>query len=181
MHILAACPTYLRQQRLTWRHYSIINYLVSCNDSSKYKIFADIEVCRTNAGGTIPPKVLITTDRPDLVIIDEETKTMHIFELTVPHICNIQKRHEEKTNKYKYLVSECEDYTIITMAFEVEIRGHITKENKKSLKQMFRFCSKNISIKLFYENIAKMAINGSYYIYLCRNQTVWADLPLLKA
>ena len=181
LHVLSGCPVSLRQSRYTWRHDGIVNYIASTIDTSKYTIYADIDRFRTNSGGTIPPKALITTDRPDLVIIDEETKSIHIFELTVPHISNIQKRHEEKTNKYKYLESECEDYKIKTEAFEVEIRGHITKENKKSLKQLFSFCSKNISIKLFYENIAKMAINGSYYIYLCRNQTVWADLPLLKA
>ena len=82
-----------------------------CTPSS---IYADIERFRTNAGGTIPPEVLITTDRPDLVIIDEENKKVKTFELAVPHITNIEKRHESKTNKYQYLESEINGYFITT-------------------------------------------------------------------
>lgn len=53
------------------------------------------------------------------------------FELTVHHICNIEKRHEEKPNKYKYLETESNDYSVLTHAPGVEIRGYISKEDKK--------------------------------------------------
>ena len=62
----------------------------------KYKVYADIDGFRTNAGGTIPPEVLISTDHPDRVIINEENKNVHSFEVTVPQISNIEKRHESK-------------------------------------------------------------------------------------
>ena len=74
MHVLTFCPVSLRQGRLTWRHDGIINFIATAINRNKYKIYADIEGFRTNAGGTIPPEVLITTDRPDLVIVDEKTK-----------------------------------------------------------------------------------------------------------
>lgn len=32
-----------------------------------------------NAGGAIPPYVMITSDDPDVIIIDEETRRIHTF------------------------------------------------------------------------------------------------------
>ena len=125
MHVLSYCPVSLRQGRLTWRHDGIVQFIATSINQSKYKVYVDIEGFRTNAGGTIPPEVLISTDNPDIVIIDEENKKVHTFELTVPHISNIEKRHESKSNKYKYLESETKEYAVQTQAFEVEIRGHI--------------------------------------------------------
>ena len=103
MHVLSYCPVSLRQGRVTWRHDGIVRFIATSINQNKYKVYADIEGFRTNAGGTIPPEVLISTDKPDLVIIDEKNKKVHTFELTVPHISNIEKRHESKSNKYKYL------------------------------------------------------------------------------
>ena len=86
---------------------------------------------------------------------------MHTFELTVPHVSNIEKRHESKVNKYKYLENESNDYTVSTQAFEVEIRGHITKENKRILHQIYKLYSTKDSFKDFKANVAKLAIHGS--------------------
>ena len=158
-----------------------MRFIATSINQTKYKVYADIEGFRTNAGGTIPPEVLLTTDKPDIVIIDEEKRSVHTFELTVPHVSNIEKRHESKVNKYKYLENESNEYTVLTDAFEVEIRGHITKENKRILHQIYKLCSTKDSFKDFQINVAKLAINGSYYIYMCRNQTEWADIPPLKA
>ena len=99
----------------------------------------------------------------------------------MPHISNIEKRHEEKSNKYKYLETESNDYSVLTHALEVEIRGYISKENKKTLHRVFKLCSSTKTFKEFQETTSRLAINASYYIYMCRNQTEWADLPLLKA
>ena len=99
----------------------------------------------------------------------------------MPQISNIEKRHESKTNKYQYLEGESNDYSITTKAFEVEIRGYISKENKKIIKDIYKLCSTKDTHKEFQQKISKLAINGSYYIYMCRGQTEWADLPLLQA
>ena len=58
-------------------------------------------------------------------------------------------------------------------------RGYISKENRQRLKTIYTYCKKDIKLKLFEENIAKLStIYGSYYIYLCRNQTEWATPSL---
>ena len=114
MHVLSYCPVSLRQGRSTCRHDGIVRFIATSTNQNKYKVYEDIEGFRTNADGTIPPEVLISTDKPDLVIIDEENKKVNTFELTVPHISNIEKRHESKSNKYKYLESETKDYAVQT-------------------------------------------------------------------
>lgn len=158
-----------------------MRFIATSINQSKYKVYADIEGFRTNAVGTIPPEVLISRDKPDLVIIDEDNKKVQTFELTVPHISNLKKQHESKSNKYKYLESETKEYGVQTQAFEFEVRGHISKESKRIIYKIYKLCSPKGSFKDFEANISKLPINGSYYIYMCRNQTEWADIPLLKA
>ena len=98
-HVLSGCPTSLDQGRYTWRHDSVLNRIqeiVSKTQDSNVEVFCD-------AGGrpwTIPPDILPTSDRPDLVILKRETNTILIFELTVPYELNIKKDHQYKCHKY---------------------------------------------------------------------------------
>lgn len=92
---------------------------------------------------------MITSDKPDIVIMDEGNKRVHIFELTMPHIFTIEKGHESKSNKYKYLEFENNDYTVLTQAFKVGIRGHISKANKRGIHQIYKLCSTKNSFKFF--------------------------------
>ena len=68
-------------------------------------------------------------------------------------------------------------YTANIVAFEIDARGYISKENRQRL--IYSYCKKDIKLKTFEENIAKLSIYASYYIYLCRNQTEWATPSLL--
>ena len=133
----------------------------------------------TNAGGTIPPDILVTADRPDIVIIDKRNKTLNVFELTVTFEDNIESRNAYKKDKYSYMKSDITKYHVNIEAFEIGVRGYISKENRHRIKQIFSFCQKTITLKNFEENIARLAIDGSRYIYLCRNQTEWVTPTLL--
>ena len=59
-----------------------MNYIVKNIDSTKYKVYSDIPGY-TVGNGSIPPEICITSEKPDIVIIDEKRKTLDIFELTV--------------------------------------------------------------------------------------------------
>ena len=83
-HILSCCKPSLNQGRYTYRHDNILTYISKCLDKSKYQIYVDIEGHQTPAGGTLPPSVIVTTLKPDIVIVDKKAKTASIFELTVP-------------------------------------------------------------------------------------------------
>ena len=77
-HILNCCVVSLNQGRYTYRHDCILNYIQKCLDTSKYTCYTDISGHQTQGGGTIPPEVMITSLKPDLVIIDKKTKNIEI-------------------------------------------------------------------------------------------------------
>ena len=96
-----------------WRHNNIVNYVLQCLDPTKYKIYSDLPG-HTIGAGSVPPDVCITTQKPDIVILDEKVKTMQIFELSVPFEQNIELRHTDKSNKYATLQLTVLDTTVVS-------------------------------------------------------------------
>jgi hypothetical protein len=71
-----------------------------------FELFLDL-VGHTAGGGLVfPPHVIVTDQRPDLVLINEITKKIVIFELTCPWNYNIVKAQDYKVGKYASLVSD---------------------------------------------------------------------------
>ncbi len=52
---------------------------------------------------TIPYDLIVTSDRPDLVVIDNIKKCISILELTVPFEINVNHNHEYKCHKYAHI------------------------------------------------------------------------------
>ena len=65
------------------------------------------------------------------------------------------------------------------MTIEVGDRGFVSRDNRERLKRLHKFCKKNIKLKTFIENISSLAVNSSYYLFLCRKDPVWTDPPPL--
>jgi hypothetical protein len=57
-------------------------------------------------GGTLPPDILVTSQRPDLVLINCQTGSIIIFELTCLWDSNVDRSHEYKCNKYSALITD---------------------------------------------------------------------------
>ena len=58
---------------------------------------ADIPSHTLPGGGTVPPPhILVTAEKPELVIVDRMEEKMDIFELTVPLETNIKKCQRSK-------------------------------------------------------------------------------------
>ena len=99
----------LDQGRYTWRHNSVLRIIL---DSLQYvsapswKIYCDLEGASKIAGTTIPPDILPTQQRPDLVLINPTSKSIIIIELTIPYEQNINSAHNRKLNKYAGLTSD---------------------------------------------------------------------------
>ena len=71
-HILNFCSVSLNKGRFTWRHNIVLNHLTTTiieNKPENLEIYSDISGLDIN-GGTIPPDVLVTTSRPDLVLLN---------------------------------------------------------------------------------------------------------------
>ena len=54
-----------------------------------FVMYANIPSHSLTWGGTVPPLLLVSAEKPDLVIIDRMEEKMDIFELTVPLETNI--------------------------------------------------------------------------------------------
>ena len=75
-HILNWCPKALKEGRFTWRHNSVLSHFAKAlknNAPEGLEVYADLPNFWLN-GGTIPPDVLPTGQRPDLVIIDRKER-----------------------------------------------------------------------------------------------------------
>ena len=68
----------------------MVNYIVQRVDTSNYKVHSDLPGHETSNGGSLPPSMVVTSLKPDIVIIDENRKEAKLFEPTCPmeHIIN---------------------------------------------------------------------------------------------
>jgi hypothetical protein len=63
----------LDRGKYTWRHNGIINYNVKNIDNNKFKVYSGLP-CQIAGNGTIPLEACVTSENPDLVIIDHKRK-----------------------------------------------------------------------------------------------------------
>ena len=182
-HILNNCPRML--DRYEWRHNGVLAYLYEClikNKPEGITVYADIEGAKVN-GGTIPPHIMVTTSRPDLVIINENTTptTVLLVELTIPFTRNIEAANTRKRTRYEFLTSDIENagYKCTNLPLEVGSRGHINSRNRETLL----FVCHTFKIRKFQpilKNISKLALLGSYVIFNARSAPDWSGSGYLK-
>ena len=173
-HILNCCKSSLDQGKYTWRHNNIINYIVENVDTTRFKVYSDIPGYMVG-NGTIPPEICITNEKPDIVIIDYKSKTLNIFELTVPFELNIEDRHKQKSNKYAHFIEDITNFTTTVTAFEIGSRGYISSDNKHRLHLLHKFMKGGIPISKFQKNISALSVYSSYHIFLCRKDPTWSE------
>ena len=56
-----------------WRHNCIVNYVMKSLDTKKYSVYSDLPGY-TIGGGSVPPELCITVQKPDIVIQDKDKK-----------------------------------------------------------------------------------------------------------
>ena len=91
---------------------------------------------------TVPPNILTTSLRPDIVIITEESKHILILELTVPTntIDGLENARRRKQNKQEYgsLINDIVSaghYSVTYDTIEVGTLGHFIIDSIKSLRK----------------------------------------------
>ena len=131
------------------------------------------------ASGTIPPNVQPTTQRPDLVIVWPTVKEIAIIELTIPFEMNVDQAHERKNKRYESLVRDIENngFKVHFYAIEIGCRGHITKNNVKRIKDIFRLCK--ISVSNVLSTLSRLTIISSFTIFYSRHERQWVNPELL--
>ncbi len=130
----------LDQGRYTWRHDSTLNkiteFVNQVNDSDLI-----INVDLGQKPWTIPPDLLVTSARPDIVVIDNIKKCISIFELTVvPFENNVNHNHEYKCHKYANLCIDLQrlGFNVKYFAMEIGRRTLISDSNSKCLYAVYK-------------------------------------------
>ena len=95
----------LNQGRFTWRHDSILNYLISV---LKFVNPASMELKGDNHGltlngSTVPPDIICTGQRPDVVFVERELKRIALLELTCSFELNSEAANSRKASSYRDL------------------------------------------------------------------------------
>ena len=173
-HILNGCRKALDQGRFNWRHDNILNYISGCLDKKNFICYVDLPGQQTQAGGTLPPEIIVSTLKPDIVIIDQKTKFVGIFELTVPGETRIREAHRLKSEKYQHFRNDINSHTVSILPFEIGSHtGFISRDNMATLNTLHKFCTKDIKLKQFTNIISSITVLSSYYIFNCRNESDW--------
>ena len=184
LHILNYCKVSLVQGRFTWRHNSVLNYLISVLKpvkSATLEIWADIPGLTLN-GSTVPPDILCTAQRPDVVIVDRESKRIALLELTCSFESNAEAANSRKTLSYKDMKTDLEEsgYKVFLIPFEIGSRGFINKRNRTAITQILKEFSLKVNTKQLYINMSKIALLCSFTIFQAQAQPTWQDPPFLK-
>ena len=160
----------------------MLNYISKCLDLEKFKCYFDLEGFKTPAGGTLPPSLVVSNLKPDIVVLDQKNKTVDIFELTCPGETRIDIAHKLKKEKYQHFEKDILTYKASVIPFEIGSNtGFISTRNKASLNKLHTYCKKNLKLKQFNNNISAVTILSSYFIFNCRNQTDWETMDHIQA
>ena len=173
----------LTQGRYTWRHNSVLNHIASTivqNKPPNLEVFSDIAGQDIN-GGTIPPDILTTQFRPDLVLLNRQQKTICLLELTCSFERNAEAAFIRKSMKYATLKSDLEDkgFKCFLVPFEVGSRGHIRKSTKSNIFNIFSTMRISANSNHCVKNMSKISLLSSYTIFHAYTQPTWRDPPFL--
>ena len=184
-HLLSGCSKSL--DRYTFRHDSVLSHLLDTIIKRKKKgveVFADLNGWRVN-GGTVPQDMALTEQKPDLVVIDRSvapTKVL-LVELTVPWDAanTFQAALERKTARYERLNEDLKEagYDSRNLPLEIGCRGVINQRNAANLE----FICNQVGIrgiKKLKGALGRVALIGSYRIWLARNSQEWSAGELIK-
>ncbi len=165
--------------RYKWRHDSILNYLhttITNNIQPNMEIYSDIPT-KFRGATTIPIDIIVTTLRPDIVVVNTQSKKVILFELSVPFELNIDSTHERKVERYRQLITDIEDngYSVKYYPCEIGSRSFISKDNISRLKSFLRDTTTNIKFNLVKSQLCKTVLTASYVIYHSKHEPTWLD------
>ena len=176
-HILSSCPKALEQGRYTFRHNRVLKEIVDKIDTNRFKVYSDIEGFKIG-GGTIPPDIIVTAEKPDLVMIDplgfSGKPWVTIVELTCPWEERLDQARTHKTDKYASLFEDIRGsgHGVTYIPLEVGVRGIMGAAQKEAIKSIADYTTSGKPKELM-KALSLQAITSSYYIFLNRRETIW--------
>ena len=88
---------------------------------------------------------------------DKNTKSVTIFELTVPVEHRLKIAHDLKYQKYSHFTRN-ENFTVSVVPFEIGSHTrYIYSDNKGYIHRLHKLCQKSIKQKIFIQNMSAIA------------------------
>ena len=184
-HLLSCCPKAL--DRFKFRHDSVLSHLLTTivkYMKEEVTVYADLDGWRIN-GGTLPPDMVPTEQIPDLVIIDKSVIPTRVVlvELTVPWDSSNSFRAalERKTARYERLAGDLREggYNTLNLPLEIGCRGVINARNSLVMETICNIIKIPCRQKLK-GALGRIALQGSYRIWLARRSQEWSGGELIK-
>ena len=127
----------------------------------------------------------LTVQKPDLVVVDKSAapKRVLLIELTVTwdSAHNFQAALERKTTRYERLTEDLRAGGVDARNLPLEIgcRGVINQRNAANLEYLCNLIGIR-GIKRLKGDLGRIAVIGSYRIWLARNSQEWSSGELIK-
>ena len=116
-------------------------------------LFSVICLAWKPGGGIIHPSLCLTKLKPDIVIMDNHMKALHIFELTMPLTRNTESRIKEKSDKCAHFLRDTTWYKCFVNCFVVTRTGYISTRNQKTLSLLHKFLDRALKKSIFLTNL----------------------------
>ena len=131
--------------------------------------------------GTIPQEVIPTEKRPDLVLIDQDSKTIDLYRLTscADKAENIRMARQRKIIRYTPLVGDicASGWKATITPIQVCALGDIDSDTQRTFNKTDR--EKGLSRKLC-KKLARIGISASYRIFSRRRDLEWHSPGLIE-
>ena len=116
-----------------------------------------------------PTYIYATSQRPDIVIVSNNTRAVILVELTSPLEENMQQRNSDKRKKYEELIEGCRanDWKAHLFCVEVGARGFVADSFFGAMR---RLGLKNSEVKEMKRKVSNIALRCSYAIYIQRDK-----------
>ena len=190
-HVLGGCPVALSQERYTYRHDLVIQSLVDSFirvyiDLPYIRVYADLPNLRASESppSTLPPNVIVTPFRPDIVIHNTVTSSILLFELTCPldSAHHLEQARSRKQNKAEYhqILSELDRLNVTNFyeTLEISVLGHFQQFSVTNTYNVLHFIDKDINItrslvRRMLDDASKVCMTASQRIFMARDCREW--------
>ncbi len=172
LHTLNNCPTMLKDGRYTWRHNSILSHMFTLaqnlSKETDWIIHCDLPGHNKCGISTVPTDICVTTQIPDIVMINCPHKIAILIEFTACFETNFEKSTQRKENRHGSLLNDIQStgFTCEMIAVDVGCRGLVLVDNRSKLTTIYSHLNGSKKTSHWTKKQTKSSISFSIICYI---------------
>ncbi len=134
------------------------------------------------SNSTVPTYICVTTQIPDIVMINCPQKIAILTERTMWFQTNFEKSAQRKENIYGSLLNDRQSigFTCELITIEVGCRGLVSWDNKAKLIKIYSYLNGSKKTSHCTKNkLSRTSVLASYAIFYSKYASEWIDPPLI--